>query len=721
MTSEVGVERSQSRLTPSTINSNSQISERRTAFVTYLVALLLGLAITAYMFPRRAIFAADIRVRPVYQYDAAMNVYGQRYFTKDPWRWPPFLVKKLGTPDGTNIALMDGIPLIELVVKLFRHFLPPDFHSVYLWLALCWVAQPMAAVFALRSAGEPRLLPNLAVAVIAASMPTLLFRFAHSALCSHFLILIALGLYFRITQSAKLGTILGAGALMLAALLVNPYIMEMVIAVLVAAPLTLLIRRDRSWTSITAGIGAGVAITAVVALLLGYGGTVPMGGFGTYSMNLLSPIYPSNAFSGQFVDATGGQYEGYQYLGVGVILLLLVADFCLSMQERLRLLRRHGGLVLACIVLTLLALSTKVYAGHRLLLDLPSPSWLLQLRASGRLFWPVAYTAIIVGTVIVSRKLPAPRAFVLLFVLATLQYVESMPMRREVRRVIRSRPGYTIDTALFRSLLADHSKLTVWPKFGCEADPRTPEFSDLYLLASEVAIPVNMTYVGRFTKWPNCTLSEFPISVGANELWVFVPRWNPAIVISVVDWHSICRQSSVLVVCAQDLRGRTDLPLPTVPTLPLGKTLSTAADGAGNQWLASGWYASEPWGIWSHGATAYLAANFDKPLDRGLVLRVWASGLAVRPSTTQRVTVLANGHPIATWDVKEGVESEYSAAIPPPSPPAQSVFIEFHVDHPISPRQQGLAPDPRELGFGLSAFRFDEPKEDGTSRLAWAR
>ena len=155
-----------------TIYPKSQITERRTAVVTYLLALLMGLAITAYMFPRRAIFATDIRIRPVFGMDAAMNVVGQRYFTKDSWRWPLFLTKTLVTPEGTNVAYTDGVPLIELVVKLFRHFLPPDFHSVYLWLAICWIAQPMAAVFALRSAGERRLLPNLAVALIAISMPT---------------------------------------------------------------------------------------------------------------------------------------------------------------------------------------------------------------------------------------------------------------------------------------------------------------------------------------------------------------------------------------------------------------------------------------------------------------------------------------------------------------------------------------------------------------------
>jgi hypothetical protein len=192
---------------------------------TYLLALLIGLGVTAYTFPRRAIFATDIGVHPPYGMDAAMNIMGQRYFTKDAWRWPPLMVRTLGTDNGgTNVGFTDGVPLIEIIVKIFRGVLPPGFHSIYLWLAICWTLQPICAVFALRSAGERRLLPNVAVAIIAVSMPTLLFRFMHSALCAHFLILIALGLYFRIARDAKMTTVAVAVGLMLAVLLTNPYL-----------------------------------------------------------------------------------------------------------------------------------------------------------------------------------------------------------------------------------------------------------------------------------------------------------------------------------------------------------------------------------------------------------------------------------------------------------------------------------------------------------------
>jgi hypothetical protein len=78
----------------------------------------------------------------------------------------------------------------------------------------------------------------------------------------------------------------------------------------------------------------------------------------------------------------------------------------------------------------------------------------------------------------------------------------------------------------------------------------------------------------------------------------------------------------------------------------------------------------------------------------------------VHPATTQIVSVAANGNPVATWDLSENSVDEYRAPIPVPSNPDQPTVIEFHIQHPISPREDGLGADDRKLGFALSEFRF---------------
>ncbi len=94
----------------------------------------------------------------------------------DAWRGPLQTTRLLEPPAGVNIALMDSSPLAAIFAKLFQSVLPAGFTPLFPWLALCYLAQPMAAVFALRGAGETRVLPNICVAIMALCCPTLLFR-----------------------------------------------------------------------------------------------------------------------------------------------------------------------------------------------------------------------------------------------------------------------------------------------------------------------------------------------------------------------------------------------------------------------------------------------------------------------------------------------------------------------------------------------------------------
>ena len=169
----------------------------------YMLALLVGLAFTVWLFPRQVLFPANY-YDVAAESDTADHIIGQRYFLLDQWHMPPLRTQLLRWPNGTSIALTDSIPLLAIPAKLLRRILPPGFHTIFWFLAIAWCLQPVAAVFALRSAGEKRVLPSLALAVITLSMPTLLYRsMGHEALSGHFLILLAIGLYFRISRGSR--------------------------------------------------------------------------------------------------------------------------------------------------------------------------------------------------------------------------------------------------------------------------------------------------------------------------------------------------------------------------------------------------------------------------------------------------------------------------------------------------------------------------------------
>src|SRR5262249_21674657 len=137
--------------------------------------------------------------------------------------------------------------------------------------------------------------------------------------------------------------------------------------------------RSRKVSPGRAGVAATALVVAVFATAILLGFIDPMkpiprgGGFGLYSMNLLSPIVPQlSAWPGHdnfILFASWEQSEGYNYLGGGVLVLIaLTAVFALKPMKAF--VRHHALLFLAAGVLAIYALSTRVYAGSWLIADL---------------------------------------------------------------------------------------------------------------------------------------------------------------------------------------------------------------------------------------------------------------------------------------------------------------------------------------------------------------
>lgn len=341
--------------------------------------------------------------------DAAQHMVAQRYLIADAWRWPPTFAANLNTQEGgMNTAFADSIPLLALALKLLRAWLPEGFHGIGLFYGLAWALQPVAAVWALRGAGERRLLPALGVALAALSMPAWIGRFGHAALCGHFLLLLGLGFYVRLVRRPTAWRWLGAGALQVAALLVHPYLAAMTLALLGAVPATRLLRGE---AFIGPALATAAALAAVAGVMGGFGylGAAGDGGYGQFAMNLLSPVWPAGSWlvgrpwSPQ-LDATGhGGWEGYNWLGLGLLGGLGLAAL-LQPVVTWRLLRKHAGLAAVLAGLSALAVSHRVGFGEEIVLDLgTAPALLEQFRASGRFFWPVAYALLIGGFVLMAR------------------------------------------------------------------------------------------------------------------------------------------------------------------------------------------------------------------------------------------------------------------------------------------------------------------------------
>ncbi len=168
----------------------------------------------------------------------------------------------------------------------------------------------------------------------------------------------------------------------------------------------------------------------------GYGS----GGYRYFSMNLLSPIDSigyGSIIRTKLPYSAGGQYEGYNYLGAGIILLiLLVVCYVIVRRDQLKSLDKRWviPLLLCCLVLTLMAFSTKISVGSHSLIDVDPHEklthFLAPMRASGRLFWLPYYTiliAVLAAPLLLLRK---AWANALLAVVLILQVADTAPLRR---------------------------------------------------------------------------------------------------------------------------------------------------------------------------------------------------------------------------------------------------------------------------------------------------
>ena len=679
------------------------------------------------VFPRWALTGALPAGAPPVP-DFAQHVIGQIYFFAQPLNVSIgalrglLVARGLDAPDGVNIALTDSIPMLSLLAKLLRPLLPPFDQTITLYQAGAWLLQPAAAVFALRSAGERRWLPAVAVSLMAISMPTFLHRLWHAALSGHWFLLVALGLYFRIVRGNR--PALAAGCVLpVVLLLVHPYLMLMASVLLLAAPLTRLLRGDPRWRGSLAAWVASSVLVLLAGEVLGYWGSGSDGGYGYYSMNLAGPFWPT--LSGLFpgiaytpADATGGQAEGYQYLGLG--LLGMIALSLAGWRQWPQAMRRHPGLLIGCVVLAAAAVTNWIYFLHARLLHIPFPSLLFaQLRCSGRLFWPVAYVLLIGSMVAVLRLFPRLGTVVVLAA-ALLQVADAGELRRIDRNSLTDTVAYPFDQPRLSAILHAHATLTVLPTFPCNGGGTAPAM-DVLWLAAQSRLAIASMYSARAPREQQCVPEAALQSRPApGEVRVIMPGFR-SLLAALPDSQADCRGLDPFIVCTRKSALLNGLAPVDIHALPASTRLPVRAGEPGAVAVMAGWSGPFPGGdgVWSNSPSALLGGRL-QPAPAGAVrIRVNARAMPTRiwlglASPRRAVSVWAGGRRIADWTLGRSM-GEYEAVVPADwIRQKHAVVVELRTGPLASMLDLGHTPDPRRFGIWLSSVEF-VPEPNGSA------
>jgi hypothetical protein len=450
--------------------------------------------------------------------DAAQNQVGWAFFRHEPsWHWPLTWSQRLGAPAGISISQLGPAPLVALLLRPLSPILPEPFQYLGLWAALSFVLQ---AYFALRlclllcnGSWTVAFLGTLLLVGSPAMTARLAPRFGHFALAGHWLILASLYLYFRDAEPTR-RWLLPACGLVLIATGIDPYLAAMCLLVAFAAVTRRVLEGRCAWYQ------AGTAI-AVVSAVTGVGLTVfglvtsahlhdyATADYGLYSMNLLAPLDPGEWRSvalPPLAQATAGQYEGYNYLGLGVIGLWLVALLARPRAVLRLCTKRTVPLLAVAVVCTVAAASSTVTLGPATIARIPFPHALdvltHTLRTSGRLFWPTYYLLVLGAVVLTSRSWRSPWREALLVGTVLVQAADLADLRRDVRagfdRVVES----PLRSPRWAQLGQSHDRLVVLPAWQC--DPwSTPGGIDGYatfgLLAAAEGLTINSYYPARLS------------------------------------------------------------------------------------------------------------------------------------------------------------------------------------------------------------------------------
>lgn len=652
------------------------------------------------------------------QGDPATHYLGWEYFRHSPWTFPLGLNPSYGLELGSSIIFSDSNPLLALLFKPFNAWLPATFQYFGLWLLACFVLQAWFAWKLLGLMTGNPLIRLLGTGLLVVSPPMFLRMGGHLSLSGHFLILAALYLALLPNLSRRR---LAWGALLAVTAMVHAYLLAMVALIWVA---DLLGKTFSQQLTRRQGLLEGLLLFAVVSVCCWQAGYFAIadgaqsGGFGLYRMNLLSPIDPAGwSFILPDLPKASGDYEGFNYLGLGVLLLVPLAliAFLRNRQPLKDELRVRPWLLLALIGLWLFALSNQIGVGAHTF-SYPLPKIALKLanifRASGRMFWPVLYALVLMVIFLLVRGYRPRIVVALLAVALTIQVIDTRNGWMGLRNSKMITPSAEWPTPMrdpfWASAAAHYSKVrSLMPQNQSE------RWQVIAGFAATHGLKTDAVYLGRMS-------SKALDQARQKTQRMLESGQYDADSLYILD-------DSVLADAAKSINSETDL-LTRVDGLVVlapgwkrcsqclsmpdeGRQMSSLALMRPGQalifnyvarQLTSGWSIPENWGTWSTGLQAQLDLRVT-PEARSIALEVMAFVLPQHPA--QRVIVSLNGEQVLSTRLVQlednHLEIPISPAIRQHLADNDRLTIELQLPDAVSPEQLGINDDSRIMGLGL--------------------
>jgi hypothetical protein len=329
---------------------------------------------------------------------------------------------------GGSVLYGESLFIFAFPFKLLSRWLPIHFQYLGLWALLCFVLQALFSWKLLEKITKNPWLKSLG-SLFFVFAPVFLFRFSgNQSFLGQWLLLAGILLYLSLHFRNALWC-----SLIIISSLVHPYFLMMLLAIWVADLLKRKIFYELTYQEIIKHILIVSLILLIVMWQVGYfmlQGGYEGPGLGAYRMNLLSFIDPYKEWSHILAvqPHTSGDYEGFSYLGLGIMILGIfgfagLLKFLEKKQAKIIFLKikKLIPLIVIALLLMIFALSNRIALGQYELVQYKLPEIFGVFRATGRMALPMYYLIYLGIFYLIVRCYKKVTAISLIFICLAIQ------------------------------------------------------------------------------------------------------------------------------------------------------------------------------------------------------------------------------------------------------------------------------------------------------------
>lgn len=680
--------------------------------------------------------------------DSLTHYLGWSFFKDGNWHIPLGLNPDYGLGIGSSIVFSDSIPLVSIFLKLFSSLLPNTFQFFGMWLLLCFFLQSIIAFNLTKTLSKNQIIQMLCVVFFVVS-PPMIWRILgvnliagigpHTALASHFLILFSF--YLTLVYEGKSKTVLWISLLCIS-LLIHFYIFFMVFFIFIGDCLDDSVTNKKiSYKNILQRVAIGSLCLLATAWQAGYFSShtqeISAVGYGLYRMPLFAIIDsagwsrvlpPLKAAPGTYhplgFSMSVGRYEGYNFLGLGGVCLLLISCILgiLHLNDLKKYLKRHIFFISALIVLFLLAISNNVEIfSINISISIPNAIlvYLDTIRSSGRLFWPVFYFITFSYLKIVTKYLTTKIVITLLAICAVAQIWDLAPGIKSGKQKIITDSYFHYESPFknffWASIPEIYKNILYYPLIHSQWQPNWEAISRF---SSENAMGTNSVYLARTDPvkidQSNRRLRH-QLQSGlyeADSIYILGPwKHQPDLSIKLNERNDVLAKVDGFTVLAPGYKktknylnfdSGLEITRYAPETLTGKPILFSKFTNNADLFLLESWGFPEEWGTWTTGRSAKIIIPIPDSGSSQITLIFKAFVSQMHPYQELDLDYIKRKR--LRFTKPEG--NQVILAISDQSRQLGYVSVELTLINSISPMELQLSNDSRMLGVGLVSATF---------------